>query len=138
MKKTIIYALAALLLLPLGYGCKTAAEHRSELGSTREREMTVGIVQREIRKGMSGAEVAEALGSPNIVTKDSDDKETWVYDKIATEASYSQSQSAIFLILGGMSQQSGAASVTQRTLTVVIKYDTAGKVESFTYHASKF
>lgn len=138
MKKSIISLLAVLLFLPFGYGCKTAAEHRSELSSSREREMTVGIVQREIRKGMSGAEVAEALGSPNIVTKDADDKETWVYDKIATEASYSQSQSAIFLVLGGMSQQSGAASVTQRTLTVVIKFDTAGKVESFTYHSSKF
>lgn len=134
----IIAILAVLLFMPIGYGCKTAAEHRSELGSSREREMTVGIVQREIRKGMSGAEVAQALGSPNIVTKDADDKETWVYDKIATEASYSQGQSAIFLVLGGISQQSGAASVTQRTLTVIIKYDAAGKVESFNYHASKF
>lgn len=138
MKTAVIAGLAALMLAPLGYGCKTAAEHRSELGSTREREMTVGIVQKEIRKGMAGAEVATALGSPNIVTKDADDKETWVYDKIATEASYSQSQSAMFLILGGMSQQAGAASVTQRTLTVVIKYDKTGKVESFTYHSSKF
>ncbi len=138
MKINVIIGIAVFMMLPLSFGCKTAAEHRSELGSTREREMTVGIVQREIRKGMSGAEVAEALGSPNIVTKDADDKETWVYDKIATEASYSQSQSAIFLVLGGMSQQSGASSVTQRTLTVVIKYDGNGKVESFSYHTSKF
>ena len=138
MKTMLIAGLAALVMLPLANGCKTAAEHRSELGSTREREMTVGVVQREIRKGMSGAEVTEALGSPNIVTKDANDKETWVYDKIATEASYSQSQSAIFLILGGMSEQSGAASVTQRTLTVVIKFDANSKVESFTYHSSKF
>lgn len=138
MKSMLIAGLAALVMLPLANGCKTAAEHRSELGSTREREMTVGVVQREIRKGMSGAEVIEALGSPNMQTKDANDKTTWVYDKIATEASYSQSQSAIFLILGGASQQSGAASVTQRTLTVVIKLDANERVESFTYHSSKF
>jgi hypothetical protein len=40
---------------------------------------------------MSGTEVAVALGSPNIVTRDSGGKETWIYDKIATEASYSKS-----------------------------------------------
>ena len=53
--------------------------------------MTLGIVQKEIRVGLSQADVAAALGSPNIVTKDSADKETWVYDKIASEASYSAS-----------------------------------------------
>ena len=86
---------------------------------------------------MSGAQVAESLGSPNIVTKDENDKETWVYDKIATEASYSQSQNGLFLILGGFSNQSGARATSQRTLTVVIKFVNE-KVDSFTYHQSKF
>lgn len=100
--------------------------------------MTVGVVQKEIRKGMSGAEVAEALGSPNIVTRDENERETWVYDKIATEASYSQSQNSLFLILGGFSNRSGASSTTQRTLTVVIRFGSDMKVESYTYHQSKF
>lgn len=104
----------------------------------QEREMTVGTVQREIRKGMSGAEVSEALGSPNIVTKDQSGNETWVYDKIATEASYSANQSGLFLILGGFSNQSAQASTTQKTLTVVIRFDGNSKVDSFTYHSSKF
>ncbi len=42
--------------------------------------MTVGIVQKEIRIGMSQADVAAALGSPNIVTRDSEGKETWIYE----------------------------------------------------------
>jgi len=29
--------------------------------------MTLGVVQKEIRRGLSQADVAEALGSPNIV-----------------------------------------------------------------------
>jgi hypothetical protein len=87
---------------------------------------------------MSGTSVVEALGSPNIVTRDDKERETWVYDKIATEASYSESQNGLFLILGSVSNQSGAASVTQRTLTVIIVFDPNGKVESFKYHQSKF
>jgi hypothetical protein len=91
---------------------------------------------------MSQADVASALGSPNIVTKDAEGKETWVYDKIATEASYSQSSGggyATLILLGiGGSREAGAYSTTQRTLTVVIKFDKNSSVESFKYHATKF
>ncbi|MBM4174404.1 MAG: outer membrane protein assembly factor BamE [Ignavibacteria bacterium] len=118
-------------------GC-TTVDHRSNLHSVKEQEMTVGKVQKEIRVGMSGAQVAEALGSPNIVTKDDGGDETWVYDKIATEASYSENSSGLFIILYGSSSRSGAAATTQRTLTVVIKFDASSKVKSFSYHASKF
>jgi outer membrane protein assembly factor BamE (lipoprotein component of BamABCDE complex) len=100
--------------------------------------MTLGIVQKEIRTGLTQAEVVERLGSPNIVTRDAAGKETWVYDKVATEASYSNSSAyGTILILGG-GRAAGAASSTQRTLTVVIKFDEAQRVESFSYHASSF
>lgn len=139
MTKMLVLSVPLLIsLLLFGAGCRTARDHQQDLRSTQEREMTVGIVQKEIRKGMSGADVATALGSPNIVTKDNLDRETWVYDKIATEASYSTSQNALFLVIFGTANQSGAASVTQRTLTVVIKFDASGKVDTFTYHSSKF
>ena len=136
-EQTIILVCFAIFMSGL-IACTTVQDNRSNLRSTQEREMTVGLVKKEIRKGMSGAEVAEALGSPNVVTKDENGMETWVYDKIATEASYSESQSGLFLILGGVAQQSGAASVTQKTLTVVIKFNQNDKVESFSYHSSKF
>lgn len=138
-------------------GCRTAAEHQQTLPTTKEREMTVGIVQKEIRVGMSGADVASVLGSPNIVTRDGAGKETWVYDKIASEAAYSYDRGGLAggtagglagnvapygLVLGGIgggySRGAGAASSTQKTLTVVIRFDLASKVESFSYHASKF
>lgn len=135
-------------------GCVSAARHREELHSTGDREMTVGIVQREIRRGMSQAEVAEALGSPNIVSKDASGDEAWIYDKIATEASYSRSSGSvaggagggslngdtlIIGILGGSyGKSAGAQATTQRTLTVVIKFDDASRVKSFSYHSSRF
>jgi hypothetical protein len=47
--------------------------------------MTVGKVQKEIRVEMSSADVAQALGSPNIVSTDEERREVWIYDKIATD-----------------------------------------------------
>lgn len=154
MQRNNVVCAVSLVLSALAWGCMTAAEHQRSLHSTQEREMTLGIVQKEIRVGMSQADVATALGSPNIVTKDSEGKEAWIYDKIATEASYSRSSGGIggiagaggfagtTLILGGVggsvSREAGAASSTQKTLTVVIKFDKNGLVESFSYHASKF
>jgi len=142
------------LLIVGALGCVNAARNTEELHSTRDRDMTVGIVQREIRRGMSSADVAEALGSPNIVQRDEQDRETWIYDKIATEASYSRSNGGVggllgagglpgaALILGGVGgnydKNTGAYASTQRTLTVVIRYDKHSRVDSFSYHSSKF
>ena len=116
--------------------------------------MTLGTVQRQISKGMSQTEVAEALGSPNIVSKDREGDESWIYDKIATEASYSSDQGNTAglagaggtpgntLILGGLfgsySRSAGASASTQKTLTVVIKFNASGRVKDFSYHSSKF
>ncbi len=143
---------ASLILIMSIGGCMTAAEHQQSLHSEREREMTVGIVQKEIRTGMSQADVAEALGSPNIVTKDSEGNESWIYDKIATEVSYSKDTGGIFGGVGGVienwriapvasvsySKSAGAAAQTQKTLTVVIKFDENSLVKTLSYHASKF
>jgi len=119
-------------------GCTTAAQHQQSLGSTAEREMTLGIVQKEIRAGLTQGEVATALGSPNIVTRDAAGNETWIYDKVATEASYSRSDAyGTILVLGGGSA-AGAAASTQKTLTVVIKFDSDQRVETFSYHSSRF
>jgi outer membrane protein assembly factor BamE (lipoprotein component of BamABCDE complex) len=121
-----------------GGGCTSAAQHQRSLGSAQEREMTLGIVQREIRNGMSQADVAEALGSPNLVTRDDLGRETWVYDKIATEASYSRSEAYGTILILGAGQAAGAASTTQKTLTVVIRFDRDQRVDRFSYHSSRF
>ena len=57
----------------------------------QEQQMTLGIVQRDIKIGTSQADVAMVLGSPNIVTQDADGKETWIYDKVSSITSYGSS-----------------------------------------------
>lgn len=140
MKKFLLVGLAlsvgVMLISTSGCITPTASEHAEQLGSTAEREMTVGIVQRDIEKGMSQAEVAEVLGSPNIVTKDTEGLETWIYDKIATEVSVSAAGRGIISIIIG-EKITAAASQTQKTLTVIIKFKD-GLVYDFSYHSSRF
>jgi outer membrane protein assembly factor BamE (lipoprotein component of BamABCDE complex) len=135
-------------------GCMTAKQHYQDTHGAQERQMTVGTVQREIRKGMSGAEVAEVLGSPNIVTTDGEGREVWIYDKISTDVTYSRSSGGVIvgLLVGGLSgdvlagggaggsygKSAGAESKTQRTLTVLIKFDEQKMVRDFAYHSSRF
>jgi len=124
--------------VPLLCSCTSAAKHHENLPTTQERQMTLGVVQRDIYPGMSQAELAEALGSPNIVTRDSEGNEAWIYDKIATEASFSRSSNHWTLILFGGQREAGASSSTQRTLTVVVKFDEAQQIDTVSYHSSRF
>ena len=147
--------LTVTLFLFLLSSCMSASEHASKVQEGLQGDrLTVGTVQREVRKGMSGAEVAQVLGSPNIVTTDEEGREVWIYDKIATDRVYSTSSGGVSaLILGGgiagttpiggavaleYGTGAGATSTSQRTLTVIIKFDKEGKVRDFAYHASRF
>lgn len=134
MKRTFIL----LMVFAISTSVLGSCSSKGGPDTAKEREMTLGLVQKEIRTGMSQADVALALGSPNIVTKDSSGKETWIYDKIARTASY-KSRSAYFTILIlGVSGGSGYYTSSEKTLTVVIKFNDNGQVEKLTYHASKF
>lgn len=99
--------------------------------------LELGAVQKGICEGMAQDQVALVLGSPNIVTSDKDKKETWIYDKIATEARQSGSSGLILFCQTGADYVS-RADISQKTLTIVIKFDNEKKVESFSYHSSKF
>ena len=141
--------LVGLLLLPL-LGCVSAQEHRADVANQDKDRLTVGTVQREIRKGMTSAEVIEVLGSPNMVTTDENRRESWVYDKISTEKVYSTSSGGLGLIFGGAgggllgglggsgNSSTGASSTTQRTLTIIVKFDEASKVRDYAYRSSSF
>ncbi|GIS73332.1 MAG: hypothetical protein CM1200mP10_29090 [Candidatus Neomarinimicrobiota bacterium] len=47
--------------------------------------LTLGTVQSKIPKGQSQSSVMDVLGSPNIVTKDSQGREVWTYDRISRD-----------------------------------------------------
>jgi len=137
-------------------GCQSASEHAAAVKAGQESgdKVTVGKVQREIRVGMTNAEVVEVLGSPNMVTTDDQRRENWVYDKISTDTVYSRSSGGVnALILGGgligsallgggggagYQSGAGAASTSQRTLTIIVKFDKQNRVRDFAYRSSSF
>lgn len=134
-------ALFVVVCVAFGFltGCQSAAQHQKDVAEPDNIEkFTLGNVQRKIAKGNSQADVASSLGSPNIVTRDSSGREAWVYDKVARDVSYSRDNGGVWLILGAYSKEAGAVRSSQRTLTVVIKFDDKGLVDDVTYHSSQF
>jgi outer membrane protein assembly factor BamE (lipoprotein component of BamABCDE complex) len=121
-------------------GCKTASEHANDVkeAETSTSKITVGSVQRKIKIGMPSAEVVEALGSPNMVTTDSQRRENWVYDKISSERVYSEMVGGVNALILGSLQAAGVERTSQKTLTIIIKYDKNNLVRDFAYRYSSF
>ncbi len=124
--KKVLFAIC-LATLPMLNACTTA-------DPIREEQMTVAKAQREIKIGMTSAQVIEVLGSPNMVTTDDQRRETWVYDRVSSNVS--QSSSGVWLLIAGAS--SARASSSQRTLTIIVKFDENNRVRDFAYRTSTF
>lgn len=120
-------------------GCMSAQEHRQDVVACQgPSTFSLGKVQSSIRQGMAQDQVVAYLGSPNIVTTDDHGQETWVYDKISSEGAHSSSSGGGSLILFGGQRNAGAYETTQKTLTVMIKFDPRKRVDTINYHQSKF
>lgn len=129
----LIFCLFASLLI---CGCaQTASWHANEIAQSDKQTLTVGSVQRNIHKGMPSYKVAEALGSPNIVSTDENGHEVWIYDKFSTEEVVSASNGLSFNLKDTLG---GAARRSQSTMTIIIKYDGNHKVRDIAYHTSRF
>lgn len=61
MRFSTVLAMVAALAVQ---GCMSARQHREAVTDTPGTALTVGTVQKEIRVGMSGAEVAAVPGVP--------------------------------------------------------------------------
>lgn len=106
--------------------------------SANDEKMTVATVQKEIRVGMPSADVVEALGAPNLVTTDAERREVWVYDKVSTQVQSSGASSGVWLLIFGAGTNRQETSSSQRTLTIIIKFDEKGLVRDFAYRTSTF
>ena len=149
-----VFVVATMVICLGTSGCMSAGKHREAVRDDSTDRISVGTVQREIHKGMSSADVVSILGSPNMVTTDNERRETWVYDKVATEQVYSASQGGLGGLLGGLvggaagglvgggsgsfERGSGASATNQRTITIIIKFDENGKVRDYSYRQSSF
>jgi len=123
MNKIIIISLTSIIL----FSCAANKPDDSN-------NLTLGTVQSKISKGQSQSSVMDVLGSPNIVTKNSQGREVWTYDRISRD---NEAQSGGFLLyLSGKS--SSASSSSSKSLTVLITFDDNKNVLDYTYQSLKY
>ena len=131
LHKILIFAFVAIF----STGCSTGT---SLYNPKQDEQLTVAKAQRDIKIGMSSAEVVSVLGSPNIISTDSERNEVWVYDKISTQQAVVSTSGGISILIAGVGG-SGASSVrNQRTLTIIVKFNSEYKVKDISYHTSSF
>lgn len=140
MKKNLTLVLPAIFIVITLSGCypTSLVDQQKDMNAAKGEgdNLSIGKVQKEIRVGMSSSDVVSVLGSPNMVTTDDKRRESWVYDKVSTEAMASTSKGTGFLWFPA--DRNAAVSRTQKTLTIVIKFDEKGMVRDFAYNTSKF
>ena len=101
---------------------------------TNSNDLTLGALQSKIYKGQSQSGVMDVLGSPNIVTKDTQGREVWTYDRISSDKN-SESGGFWFLFFG---KSNASSSSSSKSLTVIITFDDKKNVLDFTYQSLKY
>jgi len=107
-----------------------------------ETRLTLGTVQSIVSKGQNQTEILKKLGSPNIITKNTQGNEVWTYDRISKE---STSKSGFGFLLfnpatwfgGGVSSYDKSTS-SSKSLIVIINFDENKNVLDFSYQSVKF
>ena len=147
--KNIIIAITFSIIM---FNCAPPEPIIIEVPVEKSDKLTLGKVQSQIKKGMNQTEVLEVLGSPNIVTKNSNGNEVWTYDKIGTSQSSSNEASATYgqsqlgrgfwaFLFGGTTnsvQSSSNRGTESKSLTVIITYNTEKIISDFTYQSLRY
>jgi len=147
--KNILTIITSTLIM---FSCAPPEPIIIEVPVEKKDKLTLGKVQSQIKKGMNQSEVLRVLGSPNIVTKNSNRNEVWTYDKIGTSQSSSNNASATYgqaqlgrgfwaFLFGGTTnsvQSNSDRNTESKSLTVIITYDSNKVVSDFTYQSLKY
>ncbi|MCT6880452.1 MAG: hypothetical protein M3Z67_08235 [Commensalibacter sp.] len=120
--------------------CQSATQQINDVQSAQNADsrLTLGTIESSMHKGMSNAEVIEIFGPPNIVTTDDQRREVWVYDRISTMRAHTNSGGWATILILGIGDQSKTSSTSQRTLTLIVKFDENKHVRDYSYRYSNF
>lgn len=111
MKKSI-------LVILIGLACVTAGCQDKD--ETKPSPLSYGNVKRTIVEGQTTqADVLQAFGSPNLVTRSSADEEVWSYNKMSADKNKSGSYGTL-LLFGGSSATSSSST---KSFDLIITFD---------------
>jgi hypothetical protein len=102
-------------------------------------DLTHGNVQLNLHVGeTTQTQVLEAFGAPNIVSIDGSNQEVWTYQRQATVAQSSSTSNYWTIVLFGGTAKAAGFEQTQRTMTLLIKFDASKVVADFRSRSSEF
>ena len=107
--------------------------------TARNSPLTHGNVQMSLKVGATTqTEVLETFGAPNITSIDGSGQEVWTYQRHATVSQSSSGENYWTIILAGGSQEASGFEQSQRTQTLIIKFDANKVVSDFRSRSSEF
>ena len=107
--------------------------------TARNSEMTHGNVQMNLKVGETNqTQVLEAFGAPNITSIDGSGQEVWTYQRAATVSQSSSTSGFWTILLAGGTQEASGLEQTQRTMTLIIKFNDKKIVSDFRSRSSQF
>lgn len=128
--------LAAALCVVALSACATSAPGPVD---QRNSALTSGNVSMNLEVGKTTqTQVLEVFGAPNIVTMDGARNTVWSYQRHATVAQANASSNYWTIVLTGGANQTAGFSETQRTITLIIKFDGNNVVSDFRSRTSDF
>lgn len=123
----------ALMMMASPIAAAPAAE------AQRSNPLTPGSVSLHLVVGKTTqADVLEVFGAPNIVTQDGGRQDVWSYQRHATVTQGSESGAYFNILVAGVGGSKSSTSQTQRTMTLIIKFDANHVVSDFSSRASEF
>ena len=131
MKKYILPICAIIFMT----GCSNRPQQNSS-------NLTLGLVQSSVTKGANQTEITKVLGAPNIISKDKQGNETWIYDRISRQrksnsmAGFGFGAIGAWMGAGGGSRSSDSSS--SKSLTVIITFDENKNVLDYAYQGLEF
>lgn len=104
--------------------------------------LTFAVVKTKVTKGVTTqAEILNILGSPNIITKNSDGNEVWNYARQSFDAESGSYGGGLFVLkaIGGAAYGSKAfSSTSSATFDLILTFDKNDVVQNYTVITSQF
>ena len=102
-------------------------------------DLTHGNVQLALRVGKTTQnDVLETFGAPNVATIDATGQEVWTYQRHATITQRGSANNYWTVVLLGGSTKAEGFEQTQRTMTLMIKFDASKVVSDFKSRTAEF